>query len=564
MSTKRKSAVTTSLRRTEMQARLEELEETLRAIRQGEVDGVVVSTPGGDRVFTLHGADHPYRVIIETINEGAATLTESGLILYANRRLAEMLGRPLENLIGSELRDVVQTLHGSTFNELLERAQTAPQKQECCLLVTGGRLAPTSLSLSPLSHDGFQGICMIATDLTEQRRRQEHLAKTNERLEAEIAERRRAEEALRKAQQAFESFMNHAPAVVFMKDDQGRYTFCNKKVEELLGAPAEDLVGKRHFDWVPGEAGESMHERDLTALSGKEPTEVVETIPSRNGHSFECLLVRFPFQDPSGRRLLGGVGVDVTPQKRAEAALSQLSSRLLRLQDEERRRIARDLHDSTAQLLTALALNLTLLQNEKGISENARARELLADNIKLAEEASNEVRNLSHLLHPPDLDSMGLIAAIAWHSKKLEEMTGIDLTLDLSSGLGRLPQDIEIALFRIVQESLENVRRHSGSPTAKVRLFRQKDNIVLQIKDQGRGVPRAAIADAGQSAAHFGVGLAGMRERVRQLGGRLEIETGAGGTTVTATVPIASKAGQVADLRGEIVSALKLSARSST
>lgn len=543
MSTKHHSDETTAQRLHKMQARLEELEETLRAIREGEVDAVVVSTPGGDRVFTLQGADHPYRVIVETINEGAATLTPTGSVLYANRRFAEMVDRPLEKLIGSRLHDIVPILEWSTLDQFLERAKVSPQKEEGCLLVTGGKLLPAYLSLSPLKGDDFQGFCMVVSDLTEQKSRQEQLAKTNELLRAEIAERKRAEDALRHTEELFQAFMNHTPALVFIKDEQGCVTFCNKKVEEIFGTEAQTLVGRKALDWLPGEAARSIYERDLAALSGDRPTEAIETIPSRKGTSLEFLMVRFPFSDPSGRRLLGGVGVDITLQRNAEAALNQLSGRLLSLQDEERRRIARELHDSTAQTLTALTLNLSLLESERAVTEGKRARKLLADSVKLAQDASNEVRNLSHLLHPPDLDNVGLLAAIKWHANQMAGVSGIEISVEVPAAIERLPQEIEIALFRIVQESLENVRRHSGSPVARVRLVRQNEQIVLAIEDSGHGVPAPVLTDSHHNAS-LGLGVAGMRERMRQLGGLLEIESGARGTTVKASVPIPNKSGQ--------------------
>jgi len=230
------------------------------------------------------------------------------------------------------------------------------------------------------------------------------------------------------------------------------------------------------------------------------------------------------------------VGVDITPQKRAEAALRQLTGRLLSVRDEERRRIARDLHDSTAQTLCALALKLASMQQQ--MPGDPRTPKLLAESVALAEQASNEVRNLSHLLHPPNLDHLGLIAAIKWHSSRVSEMTGIDVSLDLAADLGRLPEDIETALFRIFQESLENIRRHSGSPIAKVRLMQGKENVVIEVEDQGHGAPPGLLTNVDQNVAGVGLGVLGMRERLRQLGGRLEIESGGNGTTVRAIAPV--------------------------
>ena len=411
MATRSSSEFITAQQSGEVHARLAELEQTLRAIRQGEVDALVVSTSEGDRVFTLQGADHPYRVMVETINEGAATLTPDGLVLYANRRFAEMVGMPLEKLMGSRLHDMVQPLECPALDELLARAQFAPQKEECNLLVAGGKTLPAYLSLSPLQGSDFQGICLIATDLTEQKERQEELAKANELLRAEVAERGRMESALR-----------------------------------------------------------------------------------------------------------------------------QLTGRLLNLQDEERRRVARDLHDSTAQVLSILTLNIASVQRQMDVPADGSVPRLLAESLALAEQACSEVRNLSHLLHPPNLDQNGLVGAIQWHCERVSAVTGIEISLDLDADLGRLPIDIETALFRVFQESLENVRRHSRSRVAAVRLIRKKGEVTLEVADQGQGIALGQLTGADHVP---GVGVAGMRERLLQLGGQLEIESGDHGTTVRATAPVA-------------------------
>ena len=522
----------------EMQARLAELEETLRAIRQGEVDALLVSAPEGDRVYTLQGADHPYRVMIETINEGAATLNAAGLVLYVNRRFAEMVGLPIEEVTGSDLHNFVSGLDPCHLDEMLARAETRPLKQECDLRTADGRVLPVHLSFSPLRCGDFQGICLIATDWTDQKRREEQLARANNLLRAEIAERKRAQDAIRKTEDIFQVFMNHAPVLVFLTDREGRYVFCSDKLEELFGIKLETLLGRTAADWAPGAIGKVLHEHDLAALSGHESTEIVEQLPTATGETAYLLMVRFPFVDASGRRLLAGVGVDITAQRRAEHSLRQLSGRLLRLQDQERRRIARDLHDGTGQTLSALALNLALLENFAPLSRNLKAREALTRSIGLAQQAANEIRDLSHLLHPPDLDTMGLVSAIQSHSRQVSRVTGIDLNLELLTEKSRLPEDIETTLFRVFQESLENVRRHSGSRTARIRLSHDGERIVLEVEDDGRGTPPDLLTGERPNGAP-GIGVAGMRERVQQLGGRLEIKSGNRGTKVRAMIPVA-------------------------
>lgn len=542
MATKPKFAATTPEQLNELQARLAEVEETLRAIRHGEVDAVVVSTTEGDRVFTLEGADHPYRVMVETINEGAATLTANGLVLYANRRFADMVGIPLENLIGSRLPDVVRTLLPTlkcpTLEELLERALRAPQTEECSLVTGDGKPLPVQLSLSPLKGGDFQGICLLATDLSEQKRREEDLAKSNEILRSEIAERKRVEDTLHHTEAVFQAFMNHNPAVVFVKDEGGRYAFCNKTLAQLYGMPAEDLVGKSTSELVPAETAHMIVEHDRAVLSKGAPIEYVETLTLPHGGPREFLTVRFPFRDPSGRNLIGGVALDMSAQRRAEATLRQLTGRVLNLQDEERRRIARDLHDSTAQTLSALALNLGLMQTRGEVHGGTPMSKLLEQSLTLAEQASNELRNLSHLLHPPDLDRIGLIAAIEWHSRRFGEMSGLEISLDLPTHMERLSEDVEIALFRVLQESLVNVQRHSGSSVAEIRLVPQEAQVILEVKDKGRGAPPGLLTNSAGNLTHLGIGIVGMQERLRQLGGRLEIDSSSHGTTVRAIVPL--------------------------
>lgn len=308
-------------------------------------------------------------------------------------------------------------------------------------------LLPAHLSFSPLRCSDFEGICTIATDLTEQRRREEQLAKANELLRAEIADRQRAESALRKAEELFQAFLDHAPALVFVTDDEGGYVFCNEKVEEAVGIKPERLLGKTPIDWAPGESGRLLREHDLAALSGGEATRTIELVPASKGEWAHLLIVRFPFVDSSGRKLLGGVGVDITAQRRAEESLRQLSGRLLRLQDQERRRIARDLHDGTAQTLSALALNLAWFENLTAISKNPHASEALARTVGLAKQASDEIRNLSHLLHPPDLDTIGLVSAIHSHSRQVSRLTGIAVSVQVPAEVARFPQDMKPPSF---------------------------------------------------------------------------------------------------------------------
>jgi signal transduction histidine kinase len=221
--------------------------------------------------------------------------------------------------------------------------------------------------------------------------------------------------------------------------------------------------------------------------------------------------------------------------RQSERLLQNLSARLLRLQDEERRRIARELHDSTGQKVAALSMNLSVVSREVE-ALSPRAQEALADSSGLAEQCVKEMRTLSYLLHPPFLDELGLAAALRWYVNGFSERSGIIVELDLPEVLRRAPNDVEIVLFRVVQECLTNIHRHSGSPNARIHLAADAKSMTLQVEDNGRGVSMN-ILDSGETQ-RLGVGILGMRERVRQLGGQLELRSGKKGAVVSVSLPI--------------------------
>jgi signal transduction histidine kinase len=234
-----------------------------------------------------------------------------------------------------------------------------------------------------------------------------------------------------------------------------------------------------------------------------------------------------------------GTETDITERKVAEQELHHLSGRLLDLQDQERQRIARELHDGTAQNIFAIVLNLQWLAKSRR-SLPAKFQQALSECQTLCEQSLQELRTLSYVLHPPMLDRAGLVAALHWYLDGFAERSGIDVALAAPEDIGRLPADIEMDLFRIVQECLTNVHRHSGSRTAQVRLERQPSRVVLRVQDQGRGMP-VQTRRAEPDSRSFGVGLSGMRQRLRHLGGHLEITSNSHGTAVTAVVPLASE-----------------------
>lgn len=212
---------------------------------------------------------------------------------------------------------------------------------------------------------------------------------------------------------------------------------------------------------------------------------------------------------------------------RAQERLRMLSARLLQMQDDERRRIARELHDSAGQILVALNLNLAPVEEELQKNHPALAGQV-TECLRLIEELSRDLRTMSHLLHPPLLDEAGLLSAVRWYVEGFAERSKIQVDLQLDPKIGRLPAELETAIFRIVQECLTNIHRHSGSNSASILITSDPHDVRVEICDQGKGLP---------TPIRPGVGIQGMGERVRQLGGHLEIESGNSGTRVTAIVP---------------------------
>jgi signal transduction histidine kinase len=207
------------------------------------------------------------------------------------------------------------------------------------------------------------------------------------------------------------------------------------------------------------------------------------------------------------------------------------------LQDEERRRIARELHDSAGQYLAGILMNLRALMHDANkLGETHTAR--ITDSLAMAELCTSEIRTISYLLHPPLLDEVGLASAISWYVEGFSQRSGIKVELQIQEDIGRLPQDLENALFRIVQQSLANIHRHSGSQVAEIRINLDAESLVAEICDEGRGIPQEMLEGFHDGTRLVGVGMAGMRERIRDMGGHFEVRSSGAGTTIAVRLPL--------------------------
>jgi two-component system NarL family sensor kinase len=217
--------------------------------------------------------------------------------------------------------------------------------------------------------------------------------------------------------------------------------------------------------------------------------------------------------------------------------LRQLSARVISLQDEERRRIARELHDSAGQYLAAIEMNLSGLKQSAHLEESLGRQ--VSDTLELANRCTSEIRTISYLLHPPLLDEMGLASALGWYVEGFSERSGIRVELDVPRSLGRLPRETETVLFRVVQQTLANIHRHSGSHVAKIRMEADAESVMVEICDEGRGIEPETLKGFDAGKRLIGVGIAGMRERVRVMGGHFSIRSGKDGTSIEVRLPLA-------------------------
>lgn len=328
--------------------------------------------------------------------------------------------------------------------------------------------------------------------------------------------------------------LDSANDAIFVRSKDDRITYWNRGATRLYGWEAQEVMGRNIREVLETEFPVPVSEV-LDAANDSWEGELRHR--KRDGSRVTVASRWTTLRDAKGE--VSGwleINTDITRRKQAEETARRLGGRMLQLQDAERRKFARELHDGIGQYLAAIKIMLDGAMCAD-IPED-ELREMLAQSVSILEKCLVETRTVSHLLHPPLLDEAGLASAVQWYAEGFSQRSGIHLDLDLQLDHARLPSEVEITLFRVLQESLTNIHRHSGASKASVSIFVQDGNVRMQVTDSGCGIPADRLRQWREVRAPLGVGMAGMLERTRELGGSFDVQSDKNGTTVTVDIPV--------------------------
>jgi PAS domain S-box-containing protein len=505
----------------------------------GDLLRVVVSftnvTEQRRAIAALRESEERFRTLVSELHVAVVLHQPDGRIEYMNPAHVRMLGLPdVSQIAGKSASELGLTFVAEDGRELKDnepvstviRTRTAVRDALVGIQRVGSDKIMWAFGSSVPHLDANGNLVRVITSFMD------------------MTAHRHAIEALRESEERFRTLVRDLHVGVVLMAPDRRIEFANAAANRMYEMSGETVIGNTPSDdefIVCDEEGVELPIEERPSqkvfLTQKAVHNFVVGVRRRDSNKTVWIFGNMVPQFDAKGELIRVIATssDVSQMKNAERAIHQLSTQLMRLQDEERRRLGRELHDGLAQ--TVLAINLSLAQARQTLQAEHPSARALDKARSLTQQMSREIRTLSYLLHPPLLDELGLVSAVREYVHGFSERSSIDAQLTVLSEFGRLPQEVELALFRIVQESLANIQRHSGSSAAEIRLRQENSSVTLEVMDFGRGMVLPGNGN-GTANARLGVGIAGMRERMSQLGGQLEIISASGGTTVRATIAV--------------------------
>ncbi len=462
----------------------------------------------------LRQSERRLRLILDQIPAAVWTTDRNLSILSASGAGLAAAGFRPEDLVGKTMAEFLGT-EDAKAKPLAAHRVALRGKPRSFEIELAGRTFASHLDPLRDSEGKISGVIGVALDVTEEIRAKETTA-----MLAAIVE-------------------SSQDAIMGTSLD-GIFTSWNRGAEQMYGYTAEEALGHHVAITVPSNRQKEIDQIFEKVKRGARvpPFETVRL--RKDGQRIDASIAVSPVKDPAGKIVgVSAIEHDITDRKRVEGELRKLSARLLKMQDEERRNIARELHDGAIQGLAAAVINLSIVKDS--VELPPEPRKALEEALKLTGNTVREIRTFSYLLHPPLLDVTGLASALRWYVEGYSRRSGINVQLDLPENGHQVEKEVELTLFRIVQEALANIHRHSGGRHAEIRLQQVDGSLVLTVSDDGHGMDAQTLAKVQSEGAPLGVGIAGMKERLRQLGGLLEVTSSGRGTTVTAALPHAEK-----------------------
>lgn len=455
--------------------------------------------------------------IVEASDDAIVSKKLDGVITSWNAAATRIFGFTAEEAIGRSITIIIPPALRHEEATILSRLRKGERIEhyETVRVTKSGKKLNVSLTISPVrdSKGHIIGASKIARDITE---------------------RKQAEQS----RNLLAAIVDSSDDAIVSKNLDGIIISWNKSAERIFGYTAEEAIGQHIMLVIPPDHY-AEEDHILACLRRGERIDHFQTVRRRkDGTLIDVSVTISPVYDSSGH-VIGAskVARDITAQKQAaeKGRVADEAVRLMKAQNEERRRIAREFHDSAGQTLTVLGLSLAqMIQKAEGI-----APDLVKDGReveKVVQQLHREIRTTSYLLHPPLLDEAGLGSALNWYVQGLTERSRMKIDLNISDDFGRLPADMELAIFRVVQECLTNIHRHAESKTAFIRIARGDGSVCIEVRDEGKGISPERLSEIESRGS--GVGIAGIRERVRQFGGEMKIQSDGFGTTVYAMAPL--------------------------